>query len=313
MTKWKVLVSDKISDQGIYLLEKKCEVVFDPEISANDLIKEIGNYHALVVRSRTKVTKAVICAGENLKIIGRAGVGVDNIDLKAAKAHDIRVVNSPQATTTAVAEHTIGLLLSMMRNIPQGHASLKQGLWEKSQLKGSELSGKVIGVIGLGNIGARVTKICTAFGMKVLGYDPFMTDEQISERMATPTNFKDLLNRSDIITIHLRYSEDSHHLIDTAAISQMKSGVKIVCTARGGIIDESAIVPALKTGHIENIVLDVFSKEPPGQTELIMHPRMIGTPHIAAQTVEAQIRAASDIAEEVINGLDGNPLRWQVA
>lgn len=312
MSKWKVLVSDKISDHGIYLLEQQCDVEFNPTISPEELLSEIGKYHALVVRSRTKVTKDVLLAGEILKIVGRAGVGVDNIDLDTAKKSGIAVVNSPQATTNAVAEHTIGLLLAMMRNIPQGHVSIKQGEWAKSKLQGSELAGKVIGVIGLGNIGARVAKICQAFDMKVLGYDPFMTDDQIADRFAEPTEFTNLLNRADIVTIHLRYSEDSHHLINTKAISQMKSGVKIICTARGGIIDENSILPALRTGHISNIALDVYSKEPPGQSDLVLHPRMLGTPHIAAQTIEAQIRAASDIAEEVINGLEGNPLRWQI-
>lgn len=308
----KILVSDKISDHGIYLLEKYCDVTFDPTITPAKLLKEINKYDALIVRSRTKVTKKVLEAGDKLKIVGRAGVGVDNIDLEIAKENDIAVVNSPQATTNAVKEHTIGLLLSMMRNIPQGYNSIKKGEWAKSELVGNELSEKVIGVIGLGNIGSGVANICQAFNMKVLGFDPFMTDKQISSKHAEPVEFVNLLNRADIITIHLRYSEDSHHIINTAAISKMKSGVKIICTARGGIIDENAILPALRTGHISQIALDVFSIEPPGKSDLILHPRMFGTPHIAAQTVEAQIRAASDIAEEVINGLEGKPLRWKV-
>lgn len=313
MSAWKVLITDGLDANGIAILKKSAEVVEKPGITAEDLLTEVANYDALIVRGRTKVTAAVFEAGSKLKAVGRAGVGVDNIDLNAAKEHKVTVVNSPLATTTAVAELTFGLMLSVVREIGRADASMKAGKWLKKEFEGAELSGKTLAVLGFGRIGAAVAKRAAAFDMRVLGYDPLVPAEEIARRGGTPASFEECLKHADMITMHLPLTADSKNLLNAEAFSMMKPGMFIVCAARGGVIDETALLDALNTGKVAGAALDVFVAEPPGLTDLVAHPKVVCTPHVGAQTVEAQSRAANDIAEEILAALSGQPLRWKVA
>lgn len=313
MGNWKILLTDGLEENGKEILKASAEVVDQSGISADDLLKVVGEYDALIVRGRTKVTNAVFEAGKKLKVVGRAGVGVDNIDLEAAKAHHVTVVNSPLATTVAVAELTLSLMLSLMREIPRADASMKSGKWLKKEFEGRELYGKTLGVLGFGRIGSAVAARAKAFEMKILAYDPVVPAEDIRARGGEPVSLDDLLKQSDMITMHMPLTSESKHLLNREAFSKMKDGVYIVCAARGGVIDEDALLEALNSGKVAGAALDVFATEPPGETELVAHPHVIDTPHVGAQTVEAQTRAAHDIAEEVLNALAGKPLRWKVA
>ena len=313
MSVWKILLTDGLEENGKAILGASGEVDDKSGISADDLLTIIGEYDALIVRGRTKVTAAVFDAGKKLKVVGRAGVGVDNIDLAAAKTHNVTVVNSPLATTVAVAELTMSLLLSIVREIPRADASMKSGKWLKKEFEGHELFGKTLGVMGYGRIGSAVAARAKAFEMKILAYDPLITAEEIKQRGAEPVSMDELLEKSDLITMHMPLTADSRSLLNTEAFAKMKKGVYIVCAARGGVIDETALLEALNSGQVSGAALDVFTAEPPGESDLVSHPRVIDTPHIGAQTVEAQFRAANDIAEEVVNALNEKPLRWKVA
>jgi D-3-phosphoglycerate dehydrogenase len=259
------------------------------------------------------VTAAILDAGKNLKVVGRAGVGVDNIDLNAAKEKNIVVVNSPLATTVAVAELTMGLMLSLVRDLPRADKTMKDGKWLKKEFEGAELFGKTLGVIGMGRIGAAVVKRAAAFDMNVVGYDPLIPADEIQKRGAQPVTLDELYAKADVITMHIPLTADSKHLINAAAIATMKQGVHIVCAARGGVIDEAALLDGLNSGKVAGAALDVFSTEPPGLTDLVAHPKVVCAPHVGAQTVEAQARAAEDIASEITRALQGEMLRWRVA
>lgn len=309
---WKILISDSLAQEGIDYLKDLAEVDDKAGISPEDLANKIGGYDALIVRGRTMVTQDILTLAKNLKVVGRAGVGVDNIDLEATKAHSIVVVNAPTATSNAVAEHVIGLMLSLARHIPQANASMKDGKWDKKAFKGFELSGKTLGIIGMGRIGSNLAKLAKAFSMHIVGYDPFLSDQAIQENYATPASIETIYDQSDIISLHLPLNKDTRGMLNKNAFSKMKVGTRIICAARGGIIDENELLKQLNSGHIAGAALDVFENEPPGLTNLISHPNVITTPHIGAQTNEAQIKAALDIAEEVLNSLENKPLRWQV-
>ncbi len=313
MTTWKVLLTDGLEEIGKEILQASAQVDDKSGISADDLVKVIGDYDALIVRGRTKVTAAVFAAASKLKVVGRAGVGVDNIDLEAAKKCKVTVVNSPIATTLAVAELTMGMMLSLARGIPRADATMKAGKWLKKEFEGFELCGKTLGVIGYGRIGASVGQKAKAFDMVVLGYDPLIDGKTIAERGAEPVSFDDLIKRSDIITMHIPLTAQTRGILNAEAFAKMKKGVHIVCAARGGVIDEEALLAALESGQVASAALDVFATEPPGATPLVQHPHVVVTPHIGAQTVEAQQRAAGDIATEVLAGLRGDALRWKVA
>jgi D-3-phosphoglycerate dehydrogenase len=307
-----ILITDGLDETGQSILRSFAKVDNKSGISADDLLKTIPEYDGLIVRGRTKVTASVLEAASKLKVIGRAGVGIDNIDLEAAKKHNITVVNAPLSTTLAVAELTFALLLALAREIPRGDAGMKQGKWLKKELEGVELSGKTLGVIGFGRIGVEVGKRASAFGMNVIAYDPLISEDDIKQRGAEPVSIQDLYAWSDFISLHLPLNVQTRDLIGPLAFSEMKDGVRIVCAARGGIIDEMALVAALNSGKVAGAALDVFGQEPPGLTEAVSHPRVIATPHIGAQTVEAQSRASEDIASEVLSALQGKPLRWKV-
>jgi D-3-phosphoglycerate dehydrogenase / 2-oxoglutarate reductase len=281
-------------------------------VSSEELLNIIKDYDALLVRSRTTVTPRLLEAAGRLKVVGRAGVGVDNIDLEAAQAHDVTVVNSPEATTLAVAELTLGLMLTLAREIPRADAGMKQGAWLKQELSGMELHGKTLGILGVGRIGAEVAKRASAFGMTVLGYDSPNAIQKIISRGAEPVGLEDLYTRSDFVSLHLPLTDETRSMVDEKAIGRMKRGVRIISVARGGILDETALMNALKSGQVAGAALDVFASEPPGASELVRHPNVIATPHVGAQTAEAQSRAAEDIANEVLAALKGEPLRWKV-
>ena len=313
MNTFKVLLTDGLEENGQAYLRQFAQVMNRPGISADELLEIVGEYDALIVRGRTKVTEAVFTAGKKLKVVGRAGVGVDNIDLNSAKTHQVTVVNSPTATTIAVAELTLGLMLAVLREIPRGDAGMKAGVWLKKEMEGGELWKKTLGVIGFGRIGAAVVQRAAAFDMTILGYDPLIPAEEIQNRGGKPVSLDELLAQSDIITLHIPLTTDSRNLLDAAAFAKMKDGVRIICAARGGVIDEGALLAALESGKVAAAGLDVFAVEPPGLTSLVAHPRVVCAPHIGAQTGEAQIRAADDIASEVLAALNGETLRWKVA
>jgi len=313
MPDYNILISDGLDELGQAILRASAKVDYRDRTPADELLKNIADYDALIVRGQTRVTAAVIEAASKLKVIGRAGVGVDNIDLEAAKKHKIAVVNAPTSTTVAVAELSFGLLLAVAREIPRADATMKQGQWSKKEFEGVELSGRILGIIGYGRIGMEVGKRAAAFGMNVIVYDPNVSEDELSHSEAEPVSIQDLFAWSDFISLHLPLNIQTRDLIGPLAFSQMKDGVRIVCAARGGIIDESALLNALNSGKVAGAALDVFEKEPPGLTELISHPRVIATPHIGAQTAEAQSRASEDIANEVLSALQGESLRWRVA
>jgi D-3-phosphoglycerate dehydrogenase len=312
MPDWNILITDGLDEEGQSILRAQAVLDDRSGISPADLLQAISAYDALVVRSRTKVTAEVLSAASRLKVVGRAGVGVDNIDLGAARQRGIAVVNAPVATTLAVAEQALGLMLSLARHIPQADAAMKAGRWIKKELMGSEINGKTLGIIGMGNIGAAVAQRAAALGMSVLGYDPLLPAEVIQARHARPVTLPELYATSDFISLHVPLTPETRGMIGRETIAQMKHGVRLVCTARGGLIDENALLAALESGQVGGAALDVFSQEPPGLTPLIAHPRLIATPHVSAQTEEAQVRAAVDIAQEVLAALDGKPLRWRV-
>ncbi|HET7089744.1 MAG TPA: hydroxyacid dehydrogenase [Anaerolineae bacterium] len=308
----KILVADGLSGDGIALLRTAGEVTVNPKITADELLAALPAYHALVVRSRTKVTAQVVEAGTNLKVIGRAGVGVDNIDVAAAIARGVTVVNSPLAASVAVAEHTLGLMLALARNIPIADALMKQGKWEKNAFVGSELFGKTLGLLGIGRIGAEVAKRAEAFGMTVLAYDPYLTAEEIRARRAVPAAFDEVIAKSDYLSLHLPLTEETRGLIGLEQFAMMKKGARLICAARGGVIDEDALRVALDSGALAGAALDVFASEPPLPESIAAHPKVIATPHVGAQTTEAQASAGLMIAEEVLAVLQGQGPRWRV-
>ncbi len=295
----KILVNDPLAREAIEILKDGGLEVDEREYSKDELPKHIGDYDAIIVRSATKVTKEVIEAGKNLKVIGRAGVGLDNIDLESAKAHGIKVFNTPTANAISVAELVFGFMLSLSRHIVRGTNGLKDGKWEKKALKGVELYDKTLGVIGFGHIGKEVAKRAIAFGMKVLAFDVVKNDGGLEVEFVT---IEELLRKSDYVTVHLPLLEATKHLIDKEKLSLMKPSAFFIHAARGGIVDDMALYNALKEEKIAGAALDVFEKEPPDETELklLSLPNVIGTPHIGASTAEAQRRVGVEIANKIV-------------
>ncbi len=312
MTDWNVIISDDLAESGKAFLRQHATVSDRAGISAEELQAEIGEAHALVVRGRTKITPELLQAAPNLKVVGRAGVGVDNIDLAASQKQGLIVVNTPSATTDAVAEHTLGLMLSLARHITHADSDMKAGLWNKQKFLGVELGGKTLGIVGVGRIGHSLAQLALAFGMKVLGHDPFLDDQQIQQKGAQPVELYDLYAQADFISLHLPLTPETRGMIDDDVLNRMKRGVYLLCAARGGIINETALLARLESGQVAGAALDVFAKEPPGLTALVAHPHVVATPHIGAQTEQAQARAAQHVAEEIISALNGEPLRWRV-
>jgi D-3-phosphoglycerate dehydrogenase len=304
----KVLISDPISDLGIEILKKEVDVDVACGLPSAELIKRIGNYDALVVRSETQVTRDVIIAGKKLRIIGRAGVGVDNIDVNAATERGIIVVNAPEGNTISAAEHTIAMMMSMSRNIPQANASLKSKKWDRKKFMGNEVRGKLLGVVGLGRIGTEVSKRAQGMEMKILAYDPFISPARASELDVELTTVEDIVRRADYITVHTPLTKDTKDLISTKEFGIMKKGARIINCARGGIINEEALAKAVKDGIVAGAAIDVFTKEPPFENPLLDLESVIVTPHLGASTEEAQINVAVSVAEQIINLHKGLPV-----
>lgn len=311
---FKILVSDGLQKPGLEILNAGAQTDNRPGITPDELLQVIGEYDALIVRSRTKVTPAVFEAGKKLKVVGRAGVGIDNIDLPAAQKHGVTVVNAPLGATIAVAELTMALMMALARDVAEADEAMKQSKWLKKELMGSELYGKTLGIIGMGRIGTAVAERAEAFGMPiVLGYDTAPEKiREFEEKGFEIVSLDDLYARADYISVHVPLTPSTRGMIDGQAIARMKRGVRIICTARGGIIDETALLAALESGQVAGAGLDVFAQEPPGLTPLVAHHKVIATPHIGAQTQEAQDRAAHDIATEVLAALNGKPLQWKI-
>ncbi|HEY0196600.1 MAG TPA: phosphoglycerate dehydrogenase, partial [Methanobacterium sp.] len=301
----KVLIADQINEKGIDELKDIAEVVVQTDITPEELVKSIPDYDAIVVRSRTKVTKKVIEASRKLKIIARAGVGVDNVDVEAATEKGIMVVNAPESTSITVAEHTMGIILSLARKISIADKSVKEGKWEKSKFMGSELAGKTLGVIGMGRIGSQVATRCKAFDMEILVNDPYITEEVASRLGAKIIERDTLFKEADVITIHVPLTTETKYSIGREQFALMKDTACIVNCARGGIINEEDLFEALSTGEIGGAGLDVFEKEPPEGNPLLTLDNLVATPHIGASTREAQRDAAIIVAKEIKKVLTG--------
>jgi D-3-phosphoglycerate dehydrogenase len=308
----KILVSDPLSEEGLKILKdaKEFQVDVKTDLKPEQLKEIIKDYDALIVRSATKVTKDIISAATKLKVIGRAGVGLDNVDLEAATQKGIIAMNTPAGNTISTAEHTMSVILALSRNIPQANSSMKSGEWKRSKFMGVELYHKILGIIGLGRIGSEVAKRALSFGMKVLAYDPFLSRE-ISESIGVEVvELKDLLTRSDYITVHVPLTEETRHIISNKEFAIMKKGVRVINCARGGIIDEAALANAIKEGRVAGAGIDVFEKEPPSpDNELLKLDNVITTPHLGASTEEAQVNVAIEVAEIVRDALLGKGIR----
>jgi D-3-phosphoglycerate dehydrogenase len=309
----KVLVSDPIAAEGITILEKAYDVDVKTGLSKDELIAIIGEYDALAVRSETKVTADVLDAAKKLKIIGRAGVGVDNIDVAKATEKGILVVNSPEGNTIAAAELTVALLLSLARNIPQADSSLRGGEWKRSKYTGVEIYKKTLGVIGFGKIGREVAKRLQAFEMNVLAYDPYLSPDQAFQLGVRQVDLPTLYRESDYITLHVPKTKETNGMIGAEQLAVMKPDVRIVNVARGGLIDEAALYDALAAGKIGGAAIDVYSVEPASPNNpLLKLPNIVHTPHLGASTEEAQVNVAVDIAEQIVDVLSGKPARAAV-
>ena len=301
----KVLVTDKLQDVGVEALRKEgLDVTVVPTLPPAELCQTIGEYHGLIVRSATKVTAEVIEAGKNLEVIGRAGAGVDNIDVDAASQRGIVVMNTPGANTIAVAEHTIGLLLAMARKLPQAHSVLKGGKWEKERFAGVEVYGKTLGIVGLGRIGSEVARRALGLKMHVIAYDPYLTTEAAQRLGVEMVELDELFQRSDFISVHTPLTKETRSIIGAPEFEKMKSGVRLINCARGGVIDEKALAEAIGQGKVGGAALDVFEKEPiPKDHPLISLEQVVMTPHLAASTEEAQTQVAVSIAQQMADVL----------
>ena len=300
--KFRVLISDEMSDRAAEILAASPAVEVDVRygLTAGDLKATIGEFDGLLVRSRSKVGADVIEAGKRLKIIGRAGIGVDNIDVAAASRRGIIVENAPSGNAVTTAEHALCLLLSLARHIPQATASMKAGKWDKNKFSGTEIMGKSLGVVGLGNIGRIAADRARGLKMKVLAYDPFIGREAAARLGVELVDMDELLARADFITVHTPLTNETRGMIGAAALARTKRGVLVVNAARGGVVDEDALLAALESGHVGGAALDVFAEEPPpAGSALVAHPRVICTPHLGASTEEAQEKVAIEVAEQI--------------
>ena len=296
----KILVTDGMAPEGLDLLKQAGHTVENKKVSADELLKLIGDYDGLVVRSATQVTDAVLKAGSpRLRVVGRAGVGVDNIDLPAATSTGVIAMNAPMGNIVSAAEHTIGMIFAVARMIPQAHAKLTKGEWDKKSFVGIELDGKTLGIVGLGKIGKHVAQVLQAAGMNVIAYDPFLSPEVAKDLRIESVSVDQLLARADIVTLHTPLTEQTRNLINTERLKTMKKTARIINVARGGIIDEAALAAALKAGIIAGAAIDVFAEEPiPAGHPLMGLPNAIITPHLGASTEEAQVKVSVDIANQ---------------
>jgi D-3-phosphoglycerate dehydrogenase len=309
----RILIADPVAPEGIELLRSVGDVDVKTGQQPDSLVASIENYDALVVRSETKVTRAIIEAGTRLQVIGRAGVGVDNIDLEAATERGVIVVNAPQGNTIAAAEHTIALLMALARHIPQADASMRGGNWDRKTYVGTEVRGKTLGVIGLGPIGSEVARRGLGLDMRVLAHDPYVAEERIRSLGAETADFEGLIATSDFISVHVPMTAATKGMLGSEQFARMKDGVRILNVARGGIIDEAALAAAVQAGKVAGAAIDVYTAEPVVvDNPLLGDPRIITTPHLGASTAEAQERVAVDVAEQIVDVLSGRPARYAV-
>ncbi|MDD3574645.1 MAG: phosphoglycerate dehydrogenase [Methanospirillum sp.] len=307
-----ILVSDELAEEGIEILREHAMVDVNTGLSEDELVATIENYDALLVRSGTQVTERVIEAGKKLQFIGRAGAGVDNIDMNAATRHGVIVANAPEGNTLAATEHTMAMMQSLCRNIPQANASMQAGEWKRSKFMGVELNDKTLGIVGLGRIGREVAKRASSFNMHIIGYDPFISPDKAAEMGIESMSLDELFTKADIITVHTPLIKETRHIINEKTIATMKDGVRIVNCARGGIIDEAALAKEVKSGKIAGAAIDVFEEEPPKNCPLIGIPNIIVTPHLGASTVEAQKNVSISIAKQCLEVLGGRDAKYVV-
>ncbi|MEQ8755001.1 MAG: phosphoglycerate dehydrogenase [Coleofasciculus sp. G1-WW12-02] len=309
----KVLVSDPIDQAGIDILSQVAQVDVKTTLSPDELVSIIADYDAMMIRSGTRVTQEIIEAGKQLKIIGRAGVGVDNVDVPAATRQGIVVVNSPEGNTIAAAEHALAMMLSLSRHIPEANQSVKNSQWDRKRFIGAEVYKKTLGIMGLGKIGSHVATVARSMGMKLLAYDPFISLERADQLGCRLVDMDLLLRESDYVTLHIPKTPETTHLINAEALAKMKPTARIINCSRGGVIDEAALSEALKTGKIAGAALDVFESEPLGESPLReLGKEVILTPHLGASTAEAQVNVAIDVAEQIRDVLLGLPARSAV-
>jgi len=308
----KILIADSIAEEGIKFLCASAQVDVKTKLSTEQLKKIIGDYDALIVRSQTEVRAEIIELGKKLKVIGRAGVGIDNIDVDAATRQGIVVVNAPTGNTVAAAEHTIALMLAMARNVPQANSQLKSGKWQREEMIGNELRNKVLGIVGLGNVGSEVAKRAQAFEMRVVAHDPFVSKDYAGNLKVDLVSLDQLLREADFISLHVPLTATTKNLIGSKELEKLKTTARIINCARGGLVDEKAIVKAVKTGRIAGAAFDVFEKEPVINSPLFTEEKIIVTPHLGASTIEAQASIARDIADEILAVLQGRFSKYAV-
>lgn len=305
----KILITDSLSKEGVKILENAgFEVKMDASLDGESLKNEIPGYDGLIIRSGTTVTKDIVENSDRLRVIGRAGVGVDNIDVKAATRNGIIVMNTPGGNTISACEHTWALMLSVLRNVPPAHQALNEGRWDKKKFKGTEIYGKTLGVIGLGKIGFEVARRAVAFGMEIIVYDPFSSEEALKEINARRVELEELLEKSDIITIHAPKNEKTKNLINSETLSKMKKGAFLINCARGGIVNEEALADAVRSGKIKGAAVDVYDNEPTTDSPLFSIPGVIHTPHLGASTVEAQERVSIEIVKQIVDYLKNDKI-----
>jgi D-3-phosphoglycerate dehydrogenase len=302
----KVVIAEAIAQAGIDALEAECDVDLAVGVVRAELLQRVADANGIIVRSATQVDAEMIAAAPELRVIGRAGVGVDNIDLDAATQAGVLVANAPDANTISAAEHTMALLLAQARRVPEADASLRSGAWERKRLQGVELHGKTLGVAGLGRIGTLVAQRALAFGMRVLAYDPYVGDERAKRLGIELADLDQVYAEADFLTIHLPRNRATEGMIDREAFARMKPGVRLVNVARGGIVDEEALVEALASGHVAGAAIDVFAVEPTTDSPLFEMPQVVATPHLGASTQEAQDKAGVSVAEAVADALRGD-------
>ena len=283
----KVLITDNVAAEGIDLLEKHVPVDVKRGLSPDELIATIPGYDALVVRSETKVTEPVIAAGGDLKVVARAGIGVDNIDLDAATRAGVAVVNAPIGNTVAAAEHTVALMLALARNVPQAYASMKDGQWQRSAFMGIEVRNKTLGIVGLGRVGSEVARRAASFGMRLVAFDPFVAPDFAARMGVTVMSLDEVLEQADFVTLHTPLTAGTTNLISAPQLAKMKPGARLINVARGELVDDDALLEALENEHLAGAALDVFTNEPPGDLPLLKHPRLVATPHLGASTQES--------------------------
>ncbi|MCH9017391.1 MAG: phosphoglycerate dehydrogenase [Chloroflexi bacterium] len=305
----KILVADPIGAEGVELLKTRAEVDVKTGMKPPELLAVISQYNGLLVRSETKVTKEVIKAAKKLQVVGRAGIGVDNIDLDAATSAGIAVVNAPTGNTVAAAEHTMALMLALSRNVPMAHQSLKSGEWKRSAFMGVEVRNKTLGICGLGRVGSEVAHRAQSFDMRLVAYDPFVSPDYAKRMGVDLVSLEELLARSDFITLHTPLTDGTRHMIGSKEVGLLKPGARLINVARGELVDEQAILDGLESGQLGGVALDVFAQEPPENKELIGHPKVVVTPHLGASTEEAQREVAIEAAEQVLMVLNGEPAR----